>query len=357
MPTPTLRIFAIIALCSGILPTPSGAEEIMPVRVAIAHPVATAATERYAATLQARVETSLGFRVAGKVVERLVNIGDRVVAGQALERLDPSDMKLNEHVTAAQVTAAEADLVKADADFVRGESLLKQGWITRAIYDSRKQSRDAAAARLQQAHENLRLARDNLNYTTLVADSPGVITSVSAEPGQVVAVGQEVMRLAHQGEIEAVVDLPEQMVARLGNIRFTVTLWAEPGREIAARLRELSPSADPATRTYRARLTLEDPPESVQLGMTATAIAEDRTSSRIVLLPMTALFHDGQDPAVWVVTPGGDRVSLRRVTLAAYRDDQIAIARGLEDGDTVVTAGAFKLTAQDHIRIWSEPER
>jgi RND family efflux transporter MFP subunit len=358
MRAPTLgRFAAILALLGGISVHSAHAEEIMPVRVIIAHPVATAATERYAATLQARIETSLGFRVAGKIVERLVNTGDRVSTGQALERLDPSDLNLSEHVAASQVTAAEADLTKTDADFARGESLLKQGWITRAMYDSRKQSRDAAAARLRQARENLRLAADNLQYTTLFADSPGVITAVSAEPGQVVAVGQEVMRLAHRGEIEAMVDLPEQMVARLAHIQFTVTLWAEPGRVIAAHLRELAPSADPGTRTYRARLTLENPPEGAQLGMTATVIATDLTSSQIVLLPMTALFHDGQAPAVWVVTPAGDRVALRRVTLAGYGDDQIAVAAGLKPGETVVTAGAFKLTAQDHIRVWSEPER
>lgn len=354
---PTTRHAAICAVIAGLSLQAVQAEEIMPVRVTVARPVATVATERYAATLQARVETSLGFRVAGKVVARLVNIGDHVSAGQPLERLDPSDLNLSQRMAASEVTAAAADLTRAEADFRRGEALLGQGWITRAIYDSRKQSRDAAAARLRQLRENLRLADDNLTYTELRADSPGVITAVAAEPGQVVAVGQEVMRLAHEGEVEAVVDLPEQMVARLGRIGFSVTLWAQPDRVIHAHLRELAPSADPATRTYRARLTLDDPPAGLQLGMTATVTAADRSADEIVLLPMTALFHDGQDPAVWVVTPGGDHVALRRITLAAYRDDQIAVAGGLRDGDTVVTAGAFKLSAEDHVRIWAEPER
>ena len=351
------RLALTIALLGGCIGAQAQAEEIIPIRVMVAQPVSTAATQRYAATLQARVETSLGFRVGGKVVERLVNIGDRVAAGQVLERLDPSDLNLNEKVAASQVTAAEADFTKAQADFARGEALLKQGWVTRATYDQRKQSRDAAAAQLRQARENLRIADDNLKYTTLCADTAGVITSVSAEPGQVVTSGQEVLRLAHHGEIEAVVDLPEQMVARLSDIRFSVTLWAVPGMVIQAHLRELAPSADPGTRTYRARLTLENPPDTLQLGMTATVIAEDRNSSKIILLPMTALFHDGPEPAVWVVTPGGDHVALRRVVIAAYEDNQIAVAGGLEGGDTVVTAGAFKLTAQDHVRVWSEPQR
>ncbi len=351
------RFAATLALLGGLIGVPAEAEEIMPIRVLVAQPVSTAATERYAATLQARVETSLGFRIDGKIIERLVNIGDRVTPGQALERLDPSDFHLNERVAAAQVTSAKADFTKAQADFSRGETLLKQGWATRATYDQRKQTRDAAVAQLQEAQENLRIAADNLKYTTLNADTAGVITAVSAEPGQVVTSGQEVMRLAHQGEIEAVVDLPEQMVARLSELQFTVTLWAVPGEVIRAHLRELSPSADPGTRTYRARLTLESPPAALQLGMTATVIAEDRTSSKIILLPMTALFHDGPDPAVWVVTPGGDHVALRRVAIAAYLDNQIAVAGGLNTGDTVVTAGAFKLTSQDHVRIWAEPQR
>lgn len=351
---PALIVAAALILTAS---RPASAEEALPVRVATVHPIATVPTERYAATLQARIETPLAFRVAGKVIERRVNVGDRVEPGTVLEQLDPTDLALDRRVASAQVAAAEADLTKNDADFARGEKLMAEGWITRAIYDSRRQSRDAAAARLRQARENLQMVDDNLRYATLVADAPGIITAVQAEPGQVVGVGQPVLRLAHQGEIEAVVDLPEQMVARRDRTRFKVSLWIDPGRRIAAHLRELAPSADPATRTYRARLTLENPPPEAQLGMTATVLAEDTAASEVVLLPMTALFHDGPDPAVWVVDPAAGRVDLRKVTLASYLDDQIAIAQGLHSGDQVVTAGAFKLTAADKVRIWTEPER
>jgi RND family efflux transporter MFP subunit len=351
------RLILLLALYALAPSSPATADEATPVRVATVHPILSVPTERYAATLQARIETPLGFRVAGKIVARRVNVGDRVEPGTVLEQLDPTDLALDRRVAIAQVAAAEADLTKSDADFRRGAKLLADGWITRSIYDSRQQSRDAAAARLRQARENLQMVEDNLKYATLLADAPGVITAVQAEPGQVVSVGQPVLRLAHQGEIEAVVDLPEQMVARLDHTRFKVTLWVDPGRRIPARLREVAPSADPATRTYRVRLTLENPPSEAQLGMTATVLAEDTASSEVVLLPMTALFHDGLAPAVWVVDPAAGRVDLRKVTLAAYLDDQIAVAQGLHDGDEVVTAGAFKLSAADHVRVWTEPER
>jgi len=338
-------------------PAQADDDGVLPVRVAVVQAIPVTPTERYAATIQPRIESSLAFRVTGKIVSRSVNLGDWVSPGTVLAQLDSTDLDLNRREAQAQVTSAHADLTKAQADFSRGEALLQQGWITRADYDARHQSRDAAAARLGEALEQLKVTEDSVGYSTLRADVAGVITGVDAEPGQVVTVGQEVFRLAQKGQMEAEFDLPEQMVSRLSHTRFAVTLWADPTTEIPATLRELAGSADPATRTYRARLTLPNPPADARLGMTATVIARDTTQGTVVLLPSSALFHDGQAPAVWVLDDHDDGITLRRVVLAAYLDGQIAISAGLRDGERVVTAGAFKLMASDRVRVWTEPDR
>ena len=228
------------------------------------------ATREFVGVVRARYETDLGFRVAGKIVSRVVNVGDRVKVGDVVARLDPQDLKLQVESAEAEFAAATSSLHQAASDLDRYTTLKTRGWASIADFDRKKAAKDEAEGRLERAKRSLDLAHNQLDYSDLKADADGVITATLAEPGQVVAIGQPVVRLAHRGEKEAVVALPETWLAEARSSKATVQLWSGPGRNFTARLRELSPQADAATRTYAARFTIDNPDNSVALGMTAT---------------------------------------------------------------------------------------
>jgi multidrug efflux system membrane fusion protein len=329
----------------------------MPVRVEAVHLEPAQETVRYAAVIRPRIEAELGFRVGGKIVARLVEVGSRVEAGTPLARLDPADLQLQLRAVEAQLVSAGAEAANAKADFARYAQLRRGEWATQQEHDKRKTAMEAAAARVRELEAQRRVAGNNAEYTTLVADTAGVVTAVLAEPGQVVAQGQTVLRLARFGELEAVANLPESQIGRIEGAAMTVSLWALPGVEIAGKLRELAPAADAATRTYQARVTLLEPPPGVQLGMTATLVARRPRADTIVRLPMEALAAMGTAPAVWVVDAAGGGIALRPVEIDAYAGDRVLVRAGLADGERVVTAGVHKLDASRKIRIWSEPLR
>jgi RND family efflux transporter MFP subunit len=338
----------------GVTPPPAAAA---PVRVATVHLQPAAQAERYAAVIQPRIEASVGFRVGGKLAQRLVEVGDRVDAGTVLARLDAADLALQRESAEAQLASAAADAANAEHDFARYASLRQGQWTTQQEYDKRKAATATAAARARQETAELQLARDNLGYATLTADGPGVITQILAEPGQVVAQGQAVFRIARLGEMEAVADVPEQAMAALSGAQLDIELWSLPGVTLKGRLREMAPSADAGTRTYRARITLENPPAAVQLGMTATLVARQAASGSVAVLPATALASRGAEPAVFVVNAAGDGLELKPVGVAAYAGDQVVLSGGVADGDRVVTSGVQKLDTGQRVRIWTEPVR
>jgi RND family efflux transporter, MFP subunit len=273
-----------------------------------------------------------------------------------LARLDPADIELQMRAAQAQLASAKADATNARGDFDR-YSRLKQGdWTTRQEYDRRKAALDKADAKVREIEAQLRVLANSVQYTTLLADGPGVVTAVLVEPGQVVAQGQPAFRVARLGEVEAVANIPEQQIAGLSQRQLGVELWAQPGLHIPGVLREVSPSADPGTRTYQARITLTNPPPSVQLGMTATLITRQERAGMVARLPLTAVTQKDQGTAVWVVS-GGDRLELRPIAVVAYAGDLAIVAGGLKDGETVVTAGVQKLDAGQKVRIWTEPGR
>ncbi len=255
--------------------------------------------------VRARYETDLGFRVAGKIVTRIVNVGDRVAVGDVVARLDPEDLRLQVESAEAELAAATSNLAQAAADFERYAKLKTHGWASVADFDRKKAASDEAQGRLERARRALDLARNQLGYAELKADADGVITATLAEPGQVVAIGQAVARLAHHGEKEAVVALPETWLAEARKSRAIVRLWADRERSFEARLRELSPQADAATRTYAARFTIENADEAVAFGMTATVTLTQAADAKVARLPLSAILNRGTGPSVYVVDASG----------------------------------------------------
>ncbi len=329
----------------------------IPVRVEAVSMTAAQQTARYAAVIHPRIEADLGFRVGGKLIARLVEIGDRVEAGTELAKLDPVDLMLQAHAAEAQLASARADAENARHDFERYAQLRQGQWTTQQEYDKRRAVMETTAAKVGELEADLRIARNSSQYTTLVADAPGIVTAVLAEPGQVVSQGQAVFKIARRGEMEAVANLPEQQVAHLAGADMMVELWSDTGHPITGHLREVSPSADASTRTYQVKVTLVAPPPSVQLGMTATLIVGTKQTGQVAVLPMTALTKSGTEPAVWVLNGPGDGVELRPVQVAAYSGDRMVLSGGIHDGDRVVTAGAYKLDAGQKVRVWTEPVR
>lgn len=297
----------------------------------------TAREERYSGEVRARYETTLGFRVGGKLVERRVDAGARIVAGQPLARLDPADAQLN-------VAQAEANRRLAAAELKRGEELRQKNFISQAALDAKDTAARAAAAQAE-------LAQNQARYTTLPADAPGVVAAVLAEPGQVVAAGQGVFRVARDGEREVAVAIPESRIAGLKvGAGGTVTLWADgAGKVYRGRLRELAPAADAATRTFAARVSILDADAAVALGMTAT-VAFARGAEEKIVVPLAAILQQGNQPTVWVIGADGT-LSQRPIEVERYGDAGAVVKNGLTPGETIVAAGAFKLVAGEQVRI------
>jgi RND family efflux transporter MFP subunit len=337
----------LLAGCeANTAPAPTGERPVQIQRVTLA---SRDTARDFVGVVRARHETDLGFRVAGKVVARLVNVGDRIRAGDIVARIDAEDFRLQVESSEAELAAATSSLAQTEADLARYATLKARGYASVAEYERKKAARDEADGRLNRARRALEIARNQLGYTDLKADADGVITAAPVEPGQVVAIGQMVARLAHRGEKEAIVALPETWLGEAQGARASVTLWSDPGRRFAADLRELSPQADPATRTYAARFTILHADDAVALGMTATVTLARRTEAEVARLPLSAVLNRGSGPAVYVVDDGG-ALTLRPVTLASFNEDTAVIAAGLNDGDKVVTLGVQTLTAGLKVR-------
>lgn len=303
----------------------------------------------FAGVVRARYEPDLGFRVGGKIVARLVDAGDRVKAGDVVARLDPRDYRLQVESAEAELSAATSSLAQTTADEQRYQSLRKSGFAAVADYERKKAARDEAEGRMERAQHSLELARNQLAYTDLEADADGVITTILAEAGQVVALGQPVMRLAHHGEMEAVVALPETRLAEARQSEAAVRLWSGPDRRFKARLRELSPQADNATRTYTARFTIIDPDDTVALGMTANVVLSRPAEAMAAKVPLAAILNRGAGPTVFRVDNGGV-LERRPVTVSSFNEAAALVTSGLQDGDEIVTLGVQMLEAGERVR-------
>jgi RND family efflux transporter MFP subunit len=295
----------------------------------------------YTGEIRARHEVDLSFRVGGKIAARLVDSGMTVKAGQTLARLDPADLQLSRQAAEAQVAAAESEFTTASAERSRYADLLAKRFVSQAAFDAKENAFRSTQARLEQARAQSRISGNQAGYGTLVAEHEGVITAVLADAGQVVSAGQAIFRLARPEEKEVAIAIPEGRLAELKAARqIAVNLWAQPDLVMAGEIRELAAAADPATRTYAARIRLVDPAPAAQLGMTARVILGAPSGAAIVV-PLTAVVDHGKGPQVWVVADG--KVTIRPVEVAAFREDGAAIASGLKPGEMVILTGQRRL--------------
>lgn len=329
---------------------PSVADAPRPVQVVRVHLAPATDTHRYAGVIQARHVADIGFRTGGRIIQREVDRGTHVVAGQVLARLDPADLQLSLQSAAADLASARAQEVQASADAERSASLLRRGDVAVAVNDARQALARTAGQRVASAEAALQLARNRLDYAVLRAPQDGVVIATLADPGTVVAEGAPVLRLADAGDFEAEVALPESALPGLAKAEAKVGFWARPDIRLDARLRELAPQADPQLRTYTARFALTNPPDWVALGMTATVELSTSGGMAVADLPSAALTDRGDGPMVWTVDAQTGRLTAHPVTIQALRD-ATALVSGLEDGALVVSIGVQKLDPALKVRV------
>ena len=324
-----------------------------PVLVTTVHYEPEVADRSFVGTVRPRIESDLGFRVTGKVSKRLVEVGSHVDAGQPLATLDEADLNLQAEQAEAELSAAKGVRAQAGAAETRTKELREKGWSTDAQLDQAKAAADEARARLNRAERSVELTKNSLSYATLVADASGVVTATFIEPGQVVAAGQAAIRVARLAEKEVVVAIPETLLARAKSGEARVSIWSEPDKHYAAKLRELAPSADPTTRTYLAKFSMPGAGDEVQLGMTATLILSDAASGRVARLPFSALFDQGGGPSLYVVDTKTGAITLKGVAVKSYERNDVLISGGVAEGADVVALGVQKLNPAEKVRVVS----
>ncbi|MBV9751995.1 MAG: efflux RND transporter periplasmic adaptor subunit [Hyphomicrobiales bacterium] len=333
----------ITVAVSGCEKSEAPAPQARPVRTLTIERRAVGETVSLTGQIRAKDQVSLAFRLDGRTIERPVNVGDVLTAGQVVARLDPQNQQNALRSAQANLAAAEAQLTEASLTFARQQQLVKDGWTTRANFDAAEQNFLSAKARVDSAEAQLRTAQDQLSYTVLSADAPGSVTATGAEPGEVVRTGQMIVQLARQGGRDAVFDVPEQLI--LSGPRdpvVDITLTNNPQVRATGRVREVAPQADPATRTFQVKVGIVDPPEAMRLGSTVSGSIK-LSAPAGVEVPASALTQSNGSPAVWVFDPQNKTVSLRTLEVLRFDPASVVISHGLETGDIVVTAGAQTL--------------
>lgn len=321
------------------------------VRAAIVQ-ASTADSRSFTGTIAARVQSDLGFRVSGKVLERLVDAGQTVKRGQLLMRIDPVDLRLAANAQQEAVSAARARAQQTAQDEARYRELRGSGAISASAYDQVKAAADAAKAQLSAAEAQADVARNASRYADLIADGDGVVMETLAEPGQVVNAGQTVVRLAHTGRREAVIQLPETLRPAVGSIG-QAALYGSDTHRVPAKLRQLSETADRLTRTFEARYVLDGDLANAPLGATVTIDIPDghAVSTAGVQLPIGALFDAGKGPGVWVITGKPAKVSWQPVVVQRIEDDHARVTGKLVPGDKIVALGAHLLREGEQVRL------
>ena len=341
----------IVLLTAGCSKEVPPTEDVRPVRVMTITPIAVNADTELPGEVRPRVESGVGFQVGGRINSRRVEMGQRVSQGDVLATLDPTDFKLSAAAAAAQLNAAQVERDQQRADVKRFEDLHRQGFISGAELERRKAQLDAAEARYVQAAALADVSTNQAAYATLRAPAAGVVSAIDAEVGQVVASGQSVVRIALAGDKEVAIAIPEARLEQLRRIAdLRVALWAHE-TELKGRIREIAPIADPATRTFAARVTLIDPPADVALGMTATVRFSSAPMPPSLGVPLTALLREGDATYVWRLDRKTMTVSKSQVTIAGVSGNTVILGSGVQAGETIVTAGVHLLQPGQKVRL------
>ncbi|AVJ17791.1 efflux transporter periplasmic adaptor subunit [Serratia sp. MYb239] len=309
------------------------------------------ASRAFTGVIVARTQSDLGFRVSGKILERLVDTGQTVERGQPLMRLDPADLNLQAKAQQQAVAAARARARQTAGDEARYRGLVATGAVSASAYAQIKAAADTARAELSAAQAQADVAKNASAYTVLLADADGVVMDTLAEPGQVVSAGQPVVRLARAGQREASVQLPETLRPAIGS-EARASLYGNHTQAVAAKLRLLSNAADPVTRTFEARYVLEGALAGAPLGSTVTLqIAKDKIARDVMQVPLAALYDPGKGPGVWSISGKPARVTWRAVQVLSLGDDAASVSGNLKPGDRVVALGAHLLHDGETVRM------
>lgn len=327
------------------------ATPVRPVRTVTVELAQNLAATNFTGRIEAQEQPSLSFRIGGRMAERLVAVGARVMAGDVVARLD-SENELNAlRSSQAALASAESSFRQADGHYQRQSRLRARGVTSEADFEDAQQSRKTARARVDAAVAQLRTAENGVSFTTLKADAEGIVTAVGAEPGEVVAPGRMIVRLAREGGQDAVFDVPADVVRFYPeNLVVSVALSSDPSVRITGRIREVSPQADPVTRTFRVRVGLVNSPASFRLGATVIATVAE-ASQTVMAIPATALITRERSPTVWIVDPQTMTVAKRVIEIQRSDPALAVVSKGLAPGDIVVTAGVDLLGAGQKIRL------
>ncbi len=354
-----LGLAAAMAVLAGCGEEKSAAPELPRVYVQPVKTAGFAASVALTGDIQARVQTQLSFRVNGKIIQRSVDVGDRVKASQVLARLDPKDLQVNVDSAQASVAAEQARVSQTRAAFVRQQKLLPKGYTSQSEYDSAQAAVRGSESSLKAAQAQLANAREQLSYTALVAEAPGVITARQAEVGQVVQATAPIFTLARDGERDAVFNVYESLFVQPPSDQpVQVTLLDNPAIKVSGKVREVTPAVSAQTGTLQVKIALDPLPDGMDLG-SVVSVALSKPANASVELPWSALTKDlGEHlgkPAVWVVDPQG-KANLRRVTVARYLTSNVIISDGLKAGENVVIAGGQLLHPDMQVEIARQPQ-
>ncbi len=326
-----------------------------PVQVHIVRIESLAQPRVLVGTLRARVEGDHGFRVAGKIATRKVQPGDRVRAGAVLATLDEADFRLSREAAEAELAAARSSARQAKLELERITELRGKGWSTEQNLDRQKAAMDEASGRVQRAERQVDLAINAQSYAELKADADGMIIGLFAEAGQVVAAGQPIFRIARDGDREAQVAIPEQDLQFARQAQAEVALWSDPKVALKAELRELSPNADAATRTFQARYIIRGLAPDAPLGMTVTLSLLQRDTAQGARIPLSAVVNEGNGPEVFIIDKASGELRRRPVKILSYDARFVVLGEGVGEGDQVVTLGVHTLRAGQKVRALLEP--
>jgi RND family efflux transporter MFP subunit len=345
-----LAVALAVAGLAGCSKPAEKTEDVRPVRVITLASSDIDVNAEFSGEVRARVESRLGFRVGGKIVSRKVDTGTLVKKGQVLMQLDPQDLQLSQAQALAGLRAAETNRDLAKAELKRYQELRSKNFVSQAVLDAKDSTYKSAQANVDASQAAYRGQSNQAGYAALVSDVDGVVTAVDAEVGQVVQPGTPVVRVAKAGEKEIVIGLPEDKVESLRRVAdVQVRLWADPTTSVAGKIREISPIADPATRTYTVKVSIPDSLAEAKLGMTAVVQFASKTATPQIKVPLTALFYEKSSTSVWVVEGGA--VKLVPVTTVGAAGNDIVLGSGVKAGQTVVTAGVNLLKPGQKVKI------